>query len=82
MRFTIKQMKLREELKNRQQKVVGKHKAEIGQEIKSCCDAHKQISTLASQLGGTNTKYHERVTIQFKKTAESEAAKQYGEENK
>lgn len=59
-----------EELKNRQQRVTGKHKADIGQEIKSCCDTHKQISTLASQLGGTNTKYHERVTIQFKKTAE------------
>lgn len=57
-------------LKYRQQRTTGKQKAEISQEIRSCCETHKQISTLASKLGGTNTKYHERVTEQFKRTAE------------
>ena len=59
-----------EELKYKQQRTTGKERTEISQEIKSCCDAHKQISILASQLGGTNTKYRERVTKQFQLTAE------------
>lgn len=37
-----------ENLKYRQQRVSGKQKSEISQEIASCCKIHKQISVLAS----------------------------------
>lgn len=58
-----------ENLKYRQQRVSGKQKSEISQEIASCCKIHKQISTLASQIGATNTKYNQRVSQQHMETA-------------
>lgn len=56
-------------LKYRQQRVSGKQKTEISQEIASCCKIHKQISVLASQIGATNTKYNQRVSQQHMETA-------------
>ncbi len=56
-------------LKYKQERATGKQRSEISQEIKSCCETHKQISTLASQIGGTNTKYNQRVTQQHMETA-------------
>lgn len=58
-----------ENLKYRRQRASGKRKAEINQEIGECCKAHKQISTLASQMGATNTQYNQRVSRQHIETA-------------
>lgn len=56
-------------LKVRQQHVNGKQKLEISQEIGECCKAHKRISILVSNIGATNTLYHQRVSKQFMETA-------------
>lgn len=56
-------------LKYRQQRASGRQKAEISQEIGECCKAHKRISTLASQIGATNTLYNQRVSQQHMETA-------------
>lgn len=58
-----------ENLKYRKQRASGKRKAEISQEIGECCKAHKRISTLASQIGATNTQYNQRVSQQHIETA-------------
>lgn len=58
-----------DELKYRKEKVSGRQKSEISQEIAECCKAHKQISNLASQIGATNTKYNQRVSKQHMETA-------------
>jgi ABC-type cobalt transport system substrate-binding protein len=58
-----------ENLKYRQQRVSGKQKSDISQEIGNCCKAHKRISTLASQIGAINTQYNQRVSQQHMETA-------------
>lgn len=58
-----------ENLKYRQQRVSGKQKSAISQEIGNCCKAHKRISTLASQIGAINTQYNQRVSQQHMETA-------------
>lgn len=58
-----------ENLKYRQQRVSGKQKSDISQEIGNCCKAHKRISTLASQIGAVNTQYNQRVSQQHMETA-------------
>lgn len=73
-----------ENLKYRQERATGKQKSEISQEIANCCKAHKQISTLASQIGATNTKYNQRVSQQHMETAKRRdfIAANFGERGK
>lgn len=73
-----------ENLKYRQERATGKQKSEISQEIANCCKAHKQISTLASQIGATNTKYNQRVSQQHMETAKRRdfIATNFGERGK
>lgn len=58
-----------EKLKYKQQNSSGKVKRELSQEIAACCNAHKQISNLASGIGEANTKYRQRATQQSIETA-------------
>lgn len=57
-----------DDLKYKQERVSGRTKSEISQEIARCCKAHKQVSNLASQIGAVNTKYNQRVTQQHIET--------------